>query len=360
MVQLIPLLLKVLETVGKGAAVAGGAAVKGAGAVAKGAGKIVASEAKSEVGSNHGVKTLMDAFGKSEAEKMAIMRSNIAAESAKAKDATEVAAYKDATLTLGEKLSKDTGDPSYFKHAQDSFFTTNDKGDVVPHKLTGSLAATQFKGLQSVAEKIMQSKLEAPYKKEIIDTRKTFHEDTVINQAMQRIAGTKGDPSLARTELQRDAAAQGYNTITNAEAQKRPLSPLEYYDTLGQVWRAKTGTAPTVESMGAIEGKTLEQKFNNAGTFLFGKPLAANSPEMISNLKNYLQDTGEQLDRSHEAYMATHTIKPPGISDANWAPLASSARGLTFKDATDLVSVKDNKTGKIHRMSRKEAMQLGG
>lgn len=359
MIQLIPLLLKVLETVGKGAAVAGGAVAKGAGAVAKGTGNIVVDSVKKKLNANESVQAFNSAFGKSEAEKMAEIRSKIATDAAKAKDQSEVAAYSDATLALGEKLSKETGDQSYLQHAKDSLYTTDEKGNLVPHKLTGSLAKTQFTGLQSVADKIMEQKLKEPYQKEIIDTRKTFHEDTVINQAMQRIASTKGDPSLARTELQRDAAAQGFNTITNAEAQKRALSPLEYYDTLGQVWRAKTGTAPTVESMGAIEGKTLEQKFNNAGTFLFGKPLAANSPEMISNLKNYLQDTGEQLDRSHEAYMATHTIKPPGISDANWAPLASSARGLTFKDATDLVSVKDNKTGKVHRMSRKEALQLG-
>lgn len=186
----------------------------------------------------------------------------------------------------------------------------------------------------------------------------TIHQDSLANQAMQRISSARGDASLVRTELQRDAAAQGYNTLTKAESEKRPLSQLEYYDTLGQMWRAKTGTAPTVESMSSIDGKTVEQKLNNFGTFITGKPMAANSPAMISNLKSYIQDTGEQLDRSHDAYMAPHTIKPPGLSDEAWAPIAASARGLSFKDATDLVTIKSS-TGKIKRVSRKQAKELG-
>lgn len=176
--------------------------------------------------------------------------------------------------------------------------------------------------------------------------------------AIQRVVSARGDSSLINIEKQRDAAAQGYNTLTKAEAEGRAPSQAEFYDVLGQLWKSRTGAAPTKDDLSSLKGTTAQSKLNSALQFWTGKPAGANTQDIIGNIKNFIQDTGEQLDRAHDAYMAPHLIKPSGLDDSRWNPIANLGRGLSFKDATDLVTIKSN-TGKVKRVSRAQAKEMG-
>src|SRR5581483_5363123 len=61
------------------------------------------------------------------------------------------------------------------------------------------------------------------------------------NQTINRMASIRGDSSMAHIEAQRDAAIQAYNTIDQIKSEGRMPSQIEYYDILGQMWKARTG-----------------------------------------------------------------------------------------------------------------------
>ncbi len=167
------------------------------------------------------------------------------------------------------------------------------------------------------------------------DTEKADkRQDTLENQAINRISSVRGDAAVARSELQRDAAGQAYDTISKAQHEKRDLTSLEQTDLLAQLFQARTGKAPTDSDMKNLNDKTAKMGLNQAVTFVTGNPslVGASTDKTLDNLKQFVQSTGMKADSNHEGYMGPHLIKPTGLSDDRWQHILASHRGISFAD----------------------------
>ena len=158
-------------------------------------------------------------------------------------------------------------------------------------------------------------------------------EDRQVNQGLTRVATVRGDQSLARVENQRDAASSAYTLLQTAKNEGRPLTQPEYYDLLGQLWKARSGATPSNEAMRDLDAKTLHGDLNKAVTYFTGKPAGATTQAALNNLQQFVQHTGQLADTQHDAYMAPHLIKPAGVSDQAWDRVAKTGRGQSFADA---------------------------
>lgn len=160
------------------------------------------------------------------------------------------------------------------------------------------------------------------------------HQDTLENQAINRISSVRGDAAVARSELQRDAAGQAYDTISKAQHENRDLTQLEQTDLLAQLFQARTGKAPTDTDMKLINDKTAKQGLNQAITYFTGDPgiVGASTDKTLDNLKQFIVSTGKKADSNHEGYMGPHLIKPTGLSDDRWQHILASHRGISFND----------------------------
>lgn len=168
-------------------------------------------------------------------------------------------------------------------------------------------------------------------------------QDKLEQNAMQKLASLRGDQSLARIENQRDASISAYTLLQQAENEKRPLSQAEYYDVLGQLWKARSGASPTDAAIRDLDSKTFKGNINKAVTYFTGKPAGATTEEVLKNLKQFVKHTGELTDQQHEAYMAPHLIKPTHLKDELWEPIKKTARGMSFSEAVKNVEQKKNK-----------------
>lgn len=166
------------------------------------------------------------------------------------------------------------------------------------------------------------------------DTKNANEQDRLEQQAIDRISKLRGDASLSRVETQRDAAIQAYNTIDRVQKEGRAPSKLEYYDLLGQMWKARTGAAPTDQALKDLDQKTLKGDLGNAFTYFAGKPAGATTQDVLNNIKSFAVDSGLQADKFHSSYMQSHRIKPSGLEDSRWQPILNTGRGLGFAEAT--------------------------
>lgn len=164
---------------------------------------------------------------------------------------------------------------------------------------------------------------------------KADHEQDILEQnALNRIASVRGDASIARIETQRDAASIAFNTIQQAKNEGRDITQTEYYDTLGQLWKARTGAAPTDQSIRDLDINTIQAALHKKLTWVDGKPRGATSKEIIDSLQKFVDDSGKQADKLHEGYMKPRLIKPFGLSEERWKAIQASGRGLSYSDAT--------------------------
>jgi hypothetical protein len=106
------------------------------------------------------------------------------------------------------------------------------------------------------------------------------------------------------------------------------------------MWQARTGRAPTDQAIKELDAKTLKGDMGKMYTYFTGQPAPANTQAVMDNLQQFARHTGELADKSHEAYMATHLIKPTGLDDARWNPIMTTARGRSFADAAKEYDVK--------------------
>jgi hypothetical protein len=169
--------------------------------------------------------------------------------------------------------------------------------------------------------------------------------DTAVNQGIARIAGVRGDASLARSELQRDAAATAVNRIDEVTANGQQLTPFDYTDILGQLYKARSGQAPGEQVMKEIRQPTGSAAFNHAWTFLTGQQSPGTTASITASLRNAAASMGKQADEFHDGYMQSHLVKPAGVSDESWAPVAATSRGTSFADnvAKHQAALKANK-----------------
>lgn len=159
-------------------------------------------------------------------------------------------------------------------------------------------------------------------------------QDRLEGQAIQRLSTLRGDTSMARTESQRDASIVAYNTIHKAIKEGRELTKAEYYDTLGQLWKARTGASPTDQSLRDLDTKTLHGDVNNAVSYFTGQPKGATTQDNLLALRRFVADSGMQADKLHAGYMRSHLIKPSGLEESRWQNIVSGGRGMTFAEAT--------------------------
>lgn len=166
------------------------------------------------------------------------------------------------------------------------------------------------------------------------DTKYSNEQDKLEQQAIDRISKLRGDSSLARVETQRDAAIQAYNTIDRIQKEGRAPSQLEYYDLLGQMWKARTGASPTDQALRDLDAKTLKGDIGKAYQYFSGKPAGITTQDVLNNVKQFAVDSGLQADKFHGSYMNSHRIKPSGLEDQRWNPIFNTARGLGFAEGT--------------------------
>lgn len=199
-------------------------------------------------------------------------------------------------------------------------------------------AALQKQQMESMA-KAAQTNVLTPeqqimnaYRQESLQGRKDQQQNQVEQNAIARLSSVRGDVPMSKVEQQRDAAISAYNTIQSAEHENRLPTQIEYLDLLGQLWKSRTGTAPTEQVLKEFNVGTMQQRLNKVGQYFTGKPMGANTKEVISALKDFVYTTGNSLDQTHEGYFKNHLIRPSGISDDKWNELKQMSRGNSFKE----------------------------
>lgn len=164
------------------------------------------------------------------------------------------------------------------------------------------------------------------------DSKADNHQDALEKQATDRLSQIRGDSSIQRTELQRDAAGQAYDTVAKASSENRPLTQLEQTDLIAQLWKARSGNSPSDQDMKQMQDQTGKRDFNHLVTYVTGNPslVGASTQDTLANLKQFIVSTGLKADQQHEGYMAPRLIKPTGLDDDRWNHISSVARGINF------------------------------
>lgn len=169
-----------------------------------------------------------------------------------------------------------------------------------------------------------------------LSLRQDQQQDKLEQNAKQMVSNLRGDKSLARTEEQRDAAAVAYNRLSEIQKSGKEPNPVDYADILGQIYKARTGTAPGEQIMRDIQQHTAAGSLGKAYTAITGQQAPATTKSITDSLKNMAESMGKQADQFHDGYMKAHLIKPMGLDDERWQPILQTGRGLSFGEATKL------------------------
>lgn len=164
------------------------------------------------------------------------------------------------------------------------------------------------------------------------------------HEARQAVQSLRGDKSLADAESKRDASITVFNTIEDIKSKNRLPSKLEYYDLLGQMWKARTGAAPTDSAIRDLDAKTFQGDIAKAATYFTGQPVGATTEGVLNNIQDFARTSGLQADQLHEGYMSTHLIKPTGLRQERWLPILQTGRGKSFSDAVKLRPIQSPKS----------------
>jgi hypothetical protein len=199
-------------------------------------------------------------------------------------------------------------------------------GDKLP-MIDTLMKAQGLKDTREMGLKQMQANKEM-----MMDQNRQNRENTAVNQGIARVAGVRGDASLARSEMQRDAAATAVNRIDEVKASGQQLTPFDYTDILGQLYKARSGTAPGEQIMKDIRQPTGSASFNKAWTYMTGQQAPGTTASIASSLRDAAASMGKQADEFHDGYMKSHLIKPAGVSDTAWEPVAATTRGTSYAD----------------------------
>lgn len=158
--------------------------------------------------------------------------------------------------------------------------------------------------------------------------------DKLEGQVINRIVGIRGDKSLARTEEQRDAAMQAFNTIASIKNEHRLPNQLEYYDILGQMWKARTGSSPTDQSIRDLDAKTFKGDLGKAYQYFSGDAAPRTTEGVMDAIQKFADVSGKQADKLHTGYMQSHLVKPKHMSQADFDRVVKANRGMSFEEGT--------------------------
>lgn len=161
-------------------------------------------------------------------------------------------------------------------------------------------------------------------------------QDKLEQEARQGFQSIRGDASLKAIEEQRDAAIIAYNRIQQIKQSGGAPNPIDYMDLLGQIYKARTGAAPTNEIFSQARQATAQGQFDKAYTFMTGNQAPATTPQIMSSLEDMVRHMGIQADTLHDGYMQVHgaSIFPSRLAPDRKAKLANLTRGISFSQAT--------------------------
>src|SRR5260370_216467 len=130
-----------------------------------------------------------------------------------------------------------------------------------------------------------------------VGMRQDQFEDRAINQGMAKISSVRGDPSIARAELMRDGAISAYQLIDHVKSQNRMPSQVEYYDLLGQMWKARNGTGLTQGEIKDLDAKTFKGSLSKAAQYFTGQPAGVTTGAILNNIQDFVKDSGQTADK---------------------------------------------------------------
>jgi hypothetical protein len=206
-----------------------------------------------------------------------------------------------------------------------------------------NLSADQISQTLPEVEKFMQHKLQMEMtkaQKELARNQQEGNErDRLWTQSLQTVNTLRGDKPLADIETQRNAAITAYNRLDELKKAGKGVNPIDYIDILGQLYKARTGSAPTQEVLHTARQETTKGKFNQWYTYFTGQQAPATTSSIADSLQEMASSMGHQTDKLHEKYMQSRggnaipaRLKEKYPEDA--ARLESMQRGGSFAEMT--------------------------
>lgn len=170
-----------------------------------------------------------------------------------------------------------------------------------------NLSADQIKETLPEVEKFMQHKLQMEMTKAQKDLARGQQEgnerDRLWTQSLQTVNTLRGDKPLQDIETQRNAAITAYNRLDELKKAGKGVNPIDYIDILGQLYKARTGAAPTQEVLHTARQDTTKGKFNQWYTYFTGQQAPATTASIADSLQEMAASMGQQTDQLHDKYM---------------------------------------------------------
>lgn len=166
-----------------------------------------------------------------------------------------------------------------------------------------------------------------------ITDKENARQDKLEHDYRQSLESIRGDSSIKRTEEQRDAAITVYNRIKEVKDHGQVLNPIDYVDSLGQIYKARTGSAPSVDVLQQARQSTLKGKYGAAYTLLTGEQAPATTESIMNSLQEMSKSMGDQADKFHSGYMRNRVKPPTGLAHDRVASI-DAERGMSFAEAT--------------------------
>lgn len=199
---------------------------------------------------------------------------------------------------------------------------------------TAALSAQFPDGMPDWATKFMAQHSDIKQKQAAIDDAKNqVRQDKLENQYRTAQTSVRGDPTIAHVETQRDAAITAYNRINEIEKSGQAMNPVDYIDVLGQIYKARTGAAPTNEVLADARQQTAKGQVGKVYTYFTGQQAPATTQDIQDSLKNMAASMGSQADKLHAGYMRSRLQPPTGL-DPDRAANVEAGRGMSFQEAT--------------------------
>jgi hypothetical protein len=161
-------------------------------------------------------------------------------------------------------------------------------------------------------------------------------QDGYYRDAVRGLQSIRGDQQVKDIEGQRNAAISAFNRLKQIQLEGKAPNPVDYADIVGQVYKARTGQAPTDTILKKALQETAAGKWGEALTYLTGTQQPGTTKDIAASLMNMVAHMGLQADDLHQGVMQTHgsMIFNPNMSAESVARLTKVARGKTFAEAT--------------------------
>lgn len=205
-------------------------------------------------------------------------------------------------------------------------------------KMSATTIASQLPEVEKFMAKELGLKQIQAQKELSMSMQQGNERDRMWNQAVQTINSVRGDKPLVDSETARNGAISAYNLINQIQSEGRAPNQTEYYDLLGQIWKARNSSAVTNEELQHMDPQTYQSKLGPFATFFTGDPKAIATPAVTTALKNLVIQSGITADQIHDSYMQNRGVNAAAtrmqqLYPEDAARLSKMARGLSFADA---------------------------